>query len=87
MTVKIQRPKIECHEIGSNLSKDRAMHEEDNLSFQNEFILFNFLLTVKIHICIFKQVAKYCRDPRGLLPYSYDDNLLTHIYVFKFTYK
>jgi hypothetical protein len=46
--------KTKCHEIEPNPSKDRAMHEGDNLSFWDEFVKFT-----SIHIHIFKQVPKY----------------------------
>ena len=39
--------KIVCHEIEPNTSKDRAMHEGDNLSFSDELIRFS-----SIHIRI-----------------------------------
>jgi hypothetical protein len=31
--IHFDKTQIECHEIEPNLSKDRAMHEEDNPSF------------------------------------------------------
>jgi hypothetical protein len=40
------KSKIECHKIMPNPSKDRAMHEGDDPSFQDEFIRFTFLLTI-----------------------------------------
>jgi hypothetical protein len=40
-------------------SKDRAMHEGDNLSFWDEFIKFTFFIDSCIYIRIFKQVPKY----------------------------
>jgi hypothetical protein len=48
-----------CHEIETNPSKDRAMHEGDNPSFRDEFIKFTFFLTVLFILVLFKQVPKY----------------------------
>jgi hypothetical protein len=47
---------ILCHEIESNPSKDRAMHEGDNPSFWDEFIKFKLFLTV---LFIFVFFTKY----------------------------
>jgi hypothetical protein len=50
----------ECNEIKPIPSKDRAMPEEDNPLFWDEFTKFTFFLTVQcIFIRILKQVPKY----------------------------
>jgi hypothetical protein len=59
--VKIERGyknQTDCHESEPNPSKTRAMHEEDNPSFWDEFIKFYFFLDSSIHIRILKQVSK-----------------------------
>jgi hypothetical protein len=48
----------ECHEIEPNPSKDRAMPEEDNPSFGDEFMKFTFFDS-SIHVRILKQAPKY----------------------------
>jgi hypothetical protein len=51
--------KPKSHEIEPNPSTDRAMHEEDNPSFGDEFIKFTFFLTVQFIFVFFKQVPKF----------------------------
>jgi hypothetical protein len=46
MKVLLDENQTECHEIEPNSSKDRAMPEEDNPSFLDEFTKFTFFLTV-----------------------------------------
>jgi hypothetical protein len=47
------KTKTERFKIEPNPSKDRAMHEGDNLSFLDEFIQFIFFVDSSIHIRIF----------------------------------
>jgi hypothetical protein len=59
-----KKPWTESREIEPNSSKDRAMHEGENLSFWNEFMQFNFFMIFKfISVQVFKQVPKYLTRP------------------------
>jgi hypothetical protein len=51
--------RTECHEIEPNPSKDRALHEGDNLSFWDEFIKFTFFLTVQFIFISSTEVLSY----------------------------
>jgi hypothetical protein len=44
---RADKTKTVCHEIAPNLSKDKAMHEGDNLLFWDEFIKLTFFFTVE----------------------------------------
>ena len=55
-SVKSGKNQILCHEMEPNPSKDRAMHEGDNPSFLDKFMIFTFYLIV---LFMFVFLSKY----------------------------
>jgi hypothetical protein len=51
-----KKKQLPCREIETNLSKDRARHQGDNLSFSDKFIKFTFFLR-ELFIVVF--LSKY----------------------------